>query len=83
MIIDGQKIKSEGSTKPGSDVTFEEKPKEDVVVANVYPEASHEAEKAEYKLKQNEKKTDKNAIKKVEAPKEKAVANSTVVAQVA
>jgi len=28
MIIDGQKIKSEGSTKPGSDVTFEEKPKE-------------------------------------------------------
>jgi len=54
-----------------------------VVVANVYPEASHEAEKAEYKLKQNEKKEEKNATKKVEAPKEKAVANSTVVAQVA
>jgi len=49
----------------------------------VYPEASHEAEKAEYKLKQNEKNENKNTAKKVEAPKEKAVANSTVVAQVA
>ena len=49
----------------------------------MYPEASHETEKAEYKLKLNEKKEDKNATKKIEAQKEIAVANSTVVAQVA
>ena len=68
MIIDGQKIKSEESKKPGSDVTFDQKPKEEPIVANVYPEASHETEKAEYKLKQ-EQKTEKNAKKEVEAPK--------------
>ena len=84
MTIDGQKIKNDGIKKPGTDVTFDEKPKVEIK-ANVFPvrDNTGTGNTAVVQKKEDDLKVSTNTTTPVVAgkPSEATASDSTTVVQ--